>query len=170
VEKFRQVAAVVGNFDLYLSGLCAVALVGLTTVGVIMRYLVGSPIIWMEEVQILLFVWVAFFGAAVAFRSNNHIVIEAMVELFPASWQRAIEVFDSFLVFGVLVLVAYWEYSRGTTLLRTGRSTSILNIPTALNYFGVAVACLFMLAHFVRQRLAAFNAWRAGRRAAGRDS
>lgn len=142
-----------GNIDLIVSGLCVVALVGLTGFGVIMRYVLRSPLSWLEEVQLLLFVWVAFFGASVAFRCGGHIAIEAVVEMFPARLQRAVAVFDAVLTAAVLLLVIYWEISRGMTLTRTGRSTSILNIPLSLNYYGVAAATLLMLIHFIRRTL-----------------
>lgn len=142
-----------GNIDLIVSGLCIVALVGLTGLGVVMRYALRSPLSWLEEVQILLFVWVAFFGASVAFRFGGHIAIEAVVELFPVRWQRVVAVFDAVLTAAVLILVFYWEFSRGMTLTRTGRATSILNIPLSLNYFGVAAASLLMLIHFIRRHV-----------------
>lgn len=149
------------NFDFILSGVCLLVLVGLTAWGVVMRYFFNSPIIWLEEIQVLMFVWVAFFGSSAAFRTGNHIAIEALVEMFPVRWQRIIEVFDSLLVLLILVLVMYWQFSRGMTLTRTGRTTSILNIPTALNYFGVAAACAFMIVNFLVQRYRLFSSWLA---------
>ncbi|MDR2390252.1 MAG: TRAP transporter small permease subunit [Planctomycetota bacterium] len=155
------------NLDLIISGLCLTVLVFLTALGVVMRYVLGSPLTWLEEVQLILLVWVAFFGSGAAFRAGGHVAIEALVEMFPVRLQRAVEAIDSLLVATILVLVAYWQFSRAMTLTVTGRSTSILGIPLSLNYFGVAAACLFMLVHFVRQRLALFGSWRRG---GGRDA
>ncbi|MDR1519124.1 MAG: TRAP transporter small permease [Planctomycetota bacterium] len=148
------------NVDLLISGLSLAGLVGLTAVGVVMRYVLRDPITWMEEAQTLLFVWAAFFGAGVAFRLGGHVSIEAVVELFPVRFQRILEVVDSLLVALILVLVMYWELIRGLTLTRTGRSTSILDIPLSLNYFGVSASCLLMLIHFIRRRLELFGSWR----------
>lgn len=161
--KARQLLfAVLANIDFLVSGLCLIALVGLTTLGVVMRYVFNNPIIWLEEMQTLMFVWVAFFGSSVAFRSGNHIAIEALVDTFPLRWQRIVEVVSSVLVLLVLVLVMHWQYSRGNSLLRTGRTTSILGVPTALNYFGVACACAFMIVNFLVQRWRLFRSWRTG--------
>jgi TRAP-type C4-dicarboxylate transport system permease small subunit len=162
VRLIRLALALLENLDLIISGLCLAALVLLTAQGVVMRYALDSPLIWLEEVQLILFVWVAFFGASAAFRAGGHVAIEVLVEAFPLRLRRVVEATNSLLVAVLLVLIAYWEFSRGMTLTATGRSTSILGIPLSLNYFGVAAACLFMLIHFVRQRLALFGAWRRG--------
>ena len=162
MNRRRFLAATLVNLDLALSALCLAALVLLTALGVFQRYALGSPIVWLEEMQTLLFVWVAFFGSSVAFRHGGHIAIEAVVEMFPARLRRAVEALDSLLVVAVLAMVMYWEFSRGLTLMRTGRSTSVLGIPVCLNYFGVSVACLFMLCHFLRERLGGILARRRG--------
>lgn len=163
----RYILVFLKNIDVCVSGMSLVALVGLTLAGVFMRYFVNRPIIWLEEIQLILFIWVAFFGSSVAFRLNAHIAIEVVVEMFPTRFQRIVEVVDSILVVFLLAFVVYIEYSRGMTLVRTGRSTNILRIPLYFNYFGVAVSCLFMLVNFIVQRIGLFRSWLAGETAEG---
>lgn len=135
-------------------GICLTLVIGLTTASVFARYIFNSPFAWTEEMQMLLFVWMAFFGSSVAFRYNNHIAIEVVVDAFPAKWRRIVEAVNSVLVFLVLGLVAYFEFRRGFSLIRSGRTTAMLQIPQALNYLGVAAACLFMMANLAWQKLA----------------
>jgi TRAP-type C4-dicarboxylate transport system permease small subunit len=167
VKLARYALVFLKNVDAFISGLSLIALVGLTLAGVVMRYFVNRPIIWLEEIQLILFIWVAFFGSSVAFRHGSHIVIDAVVELFPVRIQRIVEIIDSVLVVLLLGFVVYIEYSRGLTLVRTGRSTNILRIPLYYNYFGVALSCLFMLVNFVVQRVGLFRSWLAERSAGG---
>ena len=80
------------SLDLVISGIALIILVILTFLGSLMRYIMNSPIIWQEEVQIGLAIWVIFFGASAAFRYSNHIAIDMIVDMFPKNIQRIIEV------------------------------------------------------------------------------
>jgi TRAP-type C4-dicarboxylate transport system permease small subunit len=135
----------VKNIDLWIAAAAMIFLVGLTFTGVIMRYRMNKPITWLEEVQFILIVWVAFFGASVAFRQGSHIAIEVVMELFPSRLQKIMEKIIAVLVFAVMVFIFFLELERGMDLTRTGRRTNILSIPLSINYFAVAFACLLML-------------------------
>lgn len=58
---------VLGNLDMVFAGVLMVGLIVLTFVGVIRRYFLRDPITWMEEVQMLLFLWVVFLGGVPRF-------------------------------------------------------------------------------------------------------
>lgn len=60
----------------------------LTVVAAFMRYVVGKPIMWTEEIQMILVVWTVFFGGSVAFRERGHIAIDILFEKFPRKVQR----------------------------------------------------------------------------------
>ena len=62
---------VLGNLDMVFAGVLMVGLIVLTFVGVIRRYFLRDPITWMEEVQMLLFLWVVFLGGSAAFRTGR---------------------------------------------------------------------------------------------------
>jgi TRAP-type C4-dicarboxylate transport system permease small subunit len=132
-------------------------LVLLTVGGVFMRYVIGHPFTWLEEIQLLLIIWVAFFGASAAFRSGSHIAIEIITDMFPIKVQKIVEVFVSILVFCIIAYIMWLEFRRGLDLLETGRRTNILQIPLSMNYFGVAAACLLMLVNFVRNKIGSFR-------------
>ena len=48
------------NLDLILAGCTFIVLVSTTFMGVIMRYIVNKPFIWLEEVQLASFVLIVF--------------------------------------------------------------------------------------------------------------
>ncbi|RJF69949.1 TRAP transporter large permease subunit [Rhodopseudomonas palustris] len=47
--------------------------------GVVSRYVFHSPLIWSDELASILFLWLAMFGAAVAFRRGEHMRMTALV-------------------------------------------------------------------------------------------
>lgn len=54
------------NLDVIISGLSLCAIVVITLAGVIMRKIMNQPIAWLEEMQLLLFIYAIFFGGSVA--------------------------------------------------------------------------------------------------------
>lgn len=159
MRALRSIGIFFRNLDLVIGGTCLALLIILTTIGVVARYGLNRPLAWMEEVQMLLFIWMSFFGSSLAFRYGNHIAIEVVVEMFPVRGQKIINVINTILVLAVLGLMMYFECRRGQSLLRSGRATGILQIPQALNYFGVAAACLFMMINLTVQRGKVFLGW-----------
>lgn len=63
------------NLDVIISGLSLCAIVVITLAGVIMRKIMNQPIAWLEEMQLLLFIYAIFFGGSVAFRYGNQVSI-----------------------------------------------------------------------------------------------
>ncbi len=159
MKIWRLAWKLTGNIDLLIAGASLIAVVILTMLGVFMRYAVNRPFSWMEEVQLILFVWMAFFGASVAFRLGGHIAIEIVVDMFPRKWRRAVEVADSLIVAALLGYVAHLEYLRGLSLIRSGRTTNILQIPQYYTYFGVSAACCLMLLNLLARETRTVAGW-----------
>lgn len=53
-------------------------------IGVVFRYVFHSPLSFPEELAKLAFTWVVFLGAALVSSKREHIVIETLIDLFPA--------------------------------------------------------------------------------------
>ena len=147
--KTKSFFAVFSKLDALIAGVALSVLVFLTFLGVIMRFAFNNPIVWLEEVQFILVLQMAFWGGSAVFESKGHIAIEFLVELFPPKVQRAFEIFIACCVLSVLVFVTYQQFSRSMDLYALGRSTSILRIPFFMNYGGVAFACLFMIYKYI---------------------
>ena len=62
------------NLDLYLGCCILIVLVIVAVATVISRYIISSPFMWSEEVQVLCFTWISFLGAGVAFRHGAHVL------------------------------------------------------------------------------------------------
>jgi len=78
--------SLVGSIDdtvLRIEGLLVAALVAAMTVivfaQVIFRYVLGSPLVWSEELARYLFVWVTMIGAGAAVRLGQHYGLDILV-------------------------------------------------------------------------------------------
>lgn len=137
MKKENKVWKIIGNLDVFVASVVLAGLIVLTVFGVIMRYIVKHPFTWLEEVQLFCMVWIVFSGAGVAFRTGSHVAIEMVVDLFPAKIQKVIEVLIDIIV--VFVMIYLFKNSLGYIgmMYKSGRSTSILNIPYWFEY-GIA--------------------------------
>ncbi|SFD94244.1 TRAP transporter small permease [Roseivivax sediminis] len=93
MSVFRAIEA---NFERYLLAGILLGLVAILAAQVVFRYLVGSPLVWSEELARYLLVWCTFVGVSLAVREGRNISVDLLPVLAGARWMRA---------FGVLALV-----------------------------------------------------------------
>ena len=134
----KSVIAVLANLDFIISSAALAILVVLTFLGVIWRYCLRAPFVWLEEVQLACMVWIVFLGAGAAFRTGNHVAIEMVADLLPEKLQKAVTVLVSAIV--VIVIGYLFIQSIGYIQMfqRSGRTTNILDIPYTYIY-GIAI-------------------------------
>nr|WP_244492180.1 TRAP transporter large permease subunit [Aureimonas sp. AU12] len=58
-------------------------IIGLLLVGVLSRYVFSTPVIWIDEVASLSFLWLAMLGAAMAVDRSEHLRLTVFVNLLP---------------------------------------------------------------------------------------
>ncbi len=134
------------DLDLYIAAAAFVVMILVTFGGVIMRYLVGSPIIWAEEVQLWCFLWMTFFGAGAAFRYGSHVAVEIIVDKLPGNAQRVVAIIDYVICVAVLAYLAYVGVNNVRLMVLIHKATNILHVPYWLINSAVVVGCLSMLA------------------------
>ena len=137
------------SLDLVISGIALIILVILTFLGSLMRYIVNRPIIWQEEVQIGLAIWVIFFGASAAFRYSNHIAIDMIVDMFPKNIQKIIEVLIAIVTISVLFFMLINGKNLVLQFIKTNRSTNILHIPSQYIYSAIPLGCFLMIINYI---------------------
>src|SRR6202035_2255236 len=131
--------------------LIAAALVAMEIVilfgGVVARYVFNHPLVWSNESPSILFLWLAMFGAVIAFHRDEHMRMTAAIGLLtPAT--RAI--FDAFatgaaLAFLLLIMVPACDYA----VAQRPITTPALQIPDAWRAAalpsGIALMAIFAL-------------------------
>ncbi len=128
------------------------AMVVVTFVNVVMRYLGESSFLWGEEVGRHLMIWLAFVGSGLALRNGAHIGIDSLEDSLP---QRAARVLRAAIALILLVLFVALIVEGIDYAWRTRFQTSAaLQISMAWVYAGMPIGCLLMLAHlgFIARR------------------
>ena len=141
-SKFLKI---VKNLDIFVAIVALIVLVTLTSSGVIMRYIVGKPYTWLEEVQLFCMVWIVFGAGGAAFRTGNHVAIEMVVEMLPKSVQKIVEIIIDLVVFSVISYLFIQSIRFIGVFISSERSTSMLKIPYTLIYGIAPVSYLLMI-------------------------
>src|ERR1700733_7760565 len=72
-----------------VAGLLLLGTVFSDALAIFFRYGIGQPLIWTEEAQRYLMVWVAFLGSAACVASGDHMAIDLVSGFLPRWAQRA---------------------------------------------------------------------------------
>lgn len=130
-------------------GSCVAAIVLVTFAAVWQRYVVDNPLSWVEQVSNMIFIWIVFIGAAVLYRQNLHIGVDAFLfmlnEKNRAIWKWVIEALN--LVFIVVLFI----YSLKLTIQVMPNASGALDISPAFYYVAAPISCLMMMIYFVEK-------------------
>lgn len=74
-----------------------------TSMGIIWDQFIGNSIVWIEEINNLLFTWLIFLGAGVVARYGGHIGVDMVFEILPAQLQNIVRV-----IYMILALIVVW--------------------------------------------------------------
>ena len=130
-------------------GMAAMAfIILLACANVFMRYIVGKPWGWVEEVTVFTFVWLTMLGASAVVHVEGHCSIDVLVRRFSSKWQRIMSIVGDLIVLATLILLIYF----GILLTIKGQTklTPILGIPYSYVDASIPVSCSLMLMYFGR--------------------
>lgn len=136
------------NLDIIISGVNFVALVVLTFVGVVFRYVLSDPISWIEEMQLACSVWIVFASAGVAFRTGNHVAIEIFVDAMPKVPRRIIMGIIDIAFAAIMIYFLIQSAGYVNLFIESGRVSNILKLPYKYVYSVVPVSCVLMLVNY----------------------
>ena len=120
-----------------------------TTLQVVSRFVIRSPLVWTEEVSRMSFIWIAFLGSTVAVKHQKHMALDflfAKLAPRPASLLRA----TTHIMMGVVAVVfllAGWEF----VLKNVGRISETTGVPMILLYIAAQLSGGLMLFYLVEQ-------------------
>lgn len=145
MKKDSVLKKVIGNLDILVASVALIVLIVLTFMGVIMRYVVGKPYTWLEEVQLFCMIWIVFAAGGAAFRTGSHVAIEMVVEMFPESVQKVIGYLIDIIVFLVIAYLFWNSIGFIQMFVKNGRSSSMLKIPMTVQYGIAPVSYILMI-------------------------
>jgi len=111
---------------------CLVLMVILVFGNVVLRYAFNMGITTSEELSRMLFVWLTFLGAIVAFREHGHLGVDMLVRALPATGKKICLVISQ-----LLMLYATWLFLEGSW------AQTVINIGVASPSAGVSMGLVY---------------------------
>jgi len=107
-----------------------------TAAGIIVDQVVGNSLIWVEEVNNLLFAWAVFVGAGVIARHGGHIGVELVYDMLGPQLRRALRI-----AYAVMALIIVWVmvFYGIKMALFVGQYQTSLYLDISLFYFYLSV-------------------------------
>jgi C4-dicarboxylate transporter, DctQ subunit len=143
----------------YLAGAVAaflgIVVLAITALSVFNRYVLGKPLLGIDEATGFLVVAIVMGGAAEAYRRGDHIRIDLILEQVGPRGRRLLDLWAdaSVLAFSILFLVTAWHtvvFSRQFGAYSSGYLEMPMWIPQSTMLVGAALLCLVSLARFLR--------------------
>lgn len=130
-------------------GVSIAMIVLITLLAVWQRYVMGNPLSWVEQVSNMIFIWIVFLGAAVLYRQNLHIGVDAFLfmlgEKNRAIWKWVIEILN------LIFIVVLFIYSLKLTIQVMPNTNGALDISPAYYYVSAPISCLMMILYFIEK-------------------
>jgi len=139
--------------EIYLGTYCFVAMTILLLLQVISRYIFHNSITWTEELSVILFVWMQYFGIVAAVLSRKQIRIDAVVNLLPFKWKKVALILSNVCTTVFCVLIFQPILNIVSNLFRTGASTNLLGIPKGWCYMILPIAMVWLVIRLVQETM-----------------
>ena len=135
------------------AALLVVAEIVILFAGVVSRYGFRSPLIWSDELASILFLWLAMFGAVVAFRRAEHMRMTAVVAKCEPGLRAFLDTVGTWAALAFLLMIVWpsYEYAYEESFI----TTPALQIPNSWRAaalpVGIGLMVLFALLRLMRQ-------------------
>ena len=148
----RTIEAFMGRLVEIPAAMLVVAEIVTLFAGVFARYVLQTPLIWSDELASILFLWLAMFGSAVAFRRSEHMRMTAVVAGVRPSIRAFLDVVATCAALAFLLFIvgpsyqyAYEEGFITTPALQIANSWRAAALPV-----GICLMMLFALLRLMR--------------------
>ena len=134
------------------AALLAIAEIVILFAGVVSRYVFHSPLIWSDELASILFLWLAMFGAVVAFRRSEHMRMTAVVAKCQPSTRAFLDIFGTCAALAFLLMIALpsYEYAYEESFITTPALQISNSWRAAALPIGVCLMVVFALLRLAR--------------------
>ncbi|MDO9025434.1 TRAP transporter large permease subunit [Zwartia sp.] len=127
----------------FISALLLVVIITMLFIGVVARYIFSVPIVWIDEVVSLSFLWLAMLGTAIAMHRNEHLRLSLFLEMMPKKIQGFVHALALVSIAAFLVALIHPAviYAQEEWFVKS----PALNIPNTYRVSALALGNLAML-------------------------
>jgi TRAP-type transport system small permease protein len=148
----------------FVVGVLLTALVVIVFSNVLSRYVLNSALAWSEEIGRIVFIYLVFFVAILAYIKNEHLGLDLLVKRLPARPANLVVLAADLLVLLAIGVLAWGGFDLTRQTLQSGWTSPVMEIPYGYIYLVVPlcgsilfVQAVFKLASNLRSTIAVFE-------------
>lgn len=134
---------------------------------VLSRFVLKTSWAFTEELCVMMFVYITFFGAAVAVKRRQHLGFTLVLEKLPVIPRILMDTLITIFVVGFLAIMIYYGTRVCLNQIASGATTAALRIPTAWGNVCIPVGGIFIILRtlqvYVEDLVGHLKTLRAGR-------
>ncbi|MGM8212925.1 TRAP transporter small permease [Virgibacillus sp. W0430] len=124
----------------------------ITFIQVVLRYVFNSPLVWAEEITLILLVWYGYLVIAILIRSKEHIALEFLYSKLGRKLQKGLDVVKYILLFLFAVLMVYYGFEM--MINAQGKSFPVSRLPRSIINLPMMISGLLILLYTVQHLVA----------------
>ena len=126
-----------------VSAILLVVIIALLLGGVVSRYVLSMPVVWIDEAASICFLWLAMLGSAIAIDRNEHLRLTLFLGMFP---ERLLGLIEALALVLVAIFLAAMFLPAVEYMISEWQVTSAaLNIPMSFRVSAIALGIVLML-------------------------
>lgn len=115
---------------------------------VIARYIVHNSLTWSEEIGRYTFVWITFFGTALAVKERSHVALDILIKKLPTLLKKIITVVGYLLMISFSCVLAYAGWKM--VMLGKNQISSALQIQMNYVYLALPLGSIFIILYLMK--------------------
>lgn len=147
----KMLLARLSKLQLGISMISLVAVIGINFAEILGRYLLNTSMIWIQDVSLLLMVWMIFPGSSVIAYEKRDVVITLLTDALPDSVNRIIDRFKNGIVSLFFLALAYYSFT--LFLKQAGQTTVTASIPLQLYTLSLLVNSAYVFLVYLNEEL-----------------
>ncbi len=144
-RKKRNGLERLSEWIILLTGLAVLAMTLMVSYDVLMRYFLGEPQLFVDDLTSFLLVAMIFLGAGPVFYKGGHIRIDLVTSHLKSKTQSRMRVITLFMGIAFLVVVIYETMVSTISALQTGRVSAVMNYPLWVAMIFIPLGLILMV-------------------------
>jgi len=142
IRFVRKADQVIGKAESFIAGLCFVAMTLLVLAGILTRFVLHIPFMWVEEAARYLMVTGVYIGISMAVRDRAHLGLTGVVDALPPKVGRVIKIISEVISIAAYVLFFIFSVQFAAEVRLLGQKTPALRYPMWIIYIPLIVGFL----------------------------
>jgi len=129
----------------YLLAFLLAVIVIIVFSNVLSRYLLNASLAWSDEISRMMFIWLVFLGAIIAYVNNEHLGLDIFIKIFPKKTTQVFILIADIVVFFSLTIVFKGGIDMTVDSFESGWVSSAVPIQYGYIYLVVPISAALML-------------------------